>query len=91
VNHYKSRGRNVCEPSNDVSSADRCNVRIAIQKRSKTMSANSVVKLNATGQQGQELFLVVDFNAKQAAVVIVDPRNGNIVVSDVQSIAQRGN
>jgi hypothetical protein len=55
------------------------------------MGANSVVKLNAIGQQGQEFFLVVDFTNRQASVVMVDPRNGNMVVTDVQSIAQRGN
>ncbi|QDV39044.1 hypothetical protein [Tautonia plasticadhaerens] len=53
------------------------------------MSCDSVVKLDATGPQGQELFLVVDFSTKKASVLIVDPRNGNLQVTDVQPIDQR--
>jgi hypothetical protein len=55
------------------------------------MNDNAVVKLNSIGPQGQEIFLAVDFTNRMASVIIVDPRNGNIVVSDVQSIATRGN
>ena len=54
------------------------------------MSTDSVIKLNASGPQGQELFLIVDFSTKQASVVVVDPKNGNIIVTDVQSFTQRG-
>lgn len=55
------------------------------------MNDNAVIKLNSTGPQGQEIFLAVDFTTRQASVIVVDPRNGNIVVTDVQSIATRGN
>ena len=55
------------------------------------MNDNAVVKLNFTGPQGQEIFLAVDFTTRQASVLVVDPRNGNLVVTDVQSIATRGN
>ncbi|HEY6802446.1 MAG TPA: hypothetical protein VI306_02600 [Pyrinomonadaceae bacterium] len=54
------------------------------------MNNSTVVKLNSTGPQGQELFLAVDFTTRQASVIVVDPRNGNIAISDVQSIAVRG-
>jgi hypothetical protein len=54
------------------------------------MGSDSVVKLSFTGPQGQEYFLVVDFSTRQASLVVVDPRNGNVLVTDVQSIAQRG-
>ena len=49
-----------------------------------------VVKLNFTGPNGQEIFLAVDFTTRQASVLVVDPRNGNLMVTDVQSIATRG-
>ena len=55
------------------------------------MNNSSVVKLNFTGPQGQEMFLAVDFATRQASVIMVIPQNGNIVVTDVQSIAVRGN
>ncbi|HEX5735885.1 MAG TPA: hypothetical protein VF131_23870 [Blastocatellia bacterium] len=55
------------------------------------MSNNSVVKLDVKGQQGQEVFLAVDFATRQASLIMVHPQNGNIVVTDVQSIAVRGN
>jgi hypothetical protein len=55
------------------------------------MNNNCVVKLNATGPQGQELLLAVDFTTRQASLIMVIPQNGNIVVTDVQSIAVRGN
>ena len=55
------------------------------------MNNSTVVKLNATGPQGQEIFLAVDFTTRQASILVVDPRNGNLVVTDVQSIATRGN
>jgi hypothetical protein len=57
------------------------------------MSTDSVVKLNVTGPQGQEFFLVIDFATKLASVLIVEvtpPRSGNIIVMDVQPIGQRG-
>src|SRR5262245_59033006 len=57
----------------------------------KFMNDNAVIKLNATTPQGQEIFLAVDCTARQASVIVVDPRNGNIIVTDVQSIATRGN
>jgi len=67
-------------------------IRIKDQNESEQiMNDNAVVKLNAVGPQGQEIFLAVDFTNRTASVIIVDPRNGNIVVSDVQSIATRGN
>jgi hypothetical protein len=60
-------------------------------KGEEIMNNNAVIKLNFTGPQGQEIFLAVDFTTRQASVLIVDPRNGNLVVTDVQSIATRGN
>ena len=57
------------------------------------MGTDSVVKLNFTGPQGQELFLVVDFSTKLASVILVEtapPRVGNLIVTDVQPIGQRG-
>jgi len=60
-------------------------------KGEEIMNNNAVIKLNFTGPQGQEIFLAVDFTTRQASVLVVDPRNGNLVVTDVQSIATRGN
>lgn len=57
------------------------------------MSTDSVVKLNVTGPQGQEWFLVIDFATKLASVVIVEvtpPRGGNIIVADVQTFGRSG-
>jgi len=54
------------------------------------MNGSQVVKLNFTGPRGEEWFLLVDFAARQAAVIIVETTNGNIRVADVQSIATRG-
>jgi hypothetical protein len=65
----------------------------SIKKEMPTMSTDSVVKLNVTGMQGQEFFLVVDFATKLASVLIVEvtpPRAGNIMVMDVQPIGVRG-
>lgn len=59
--------------------------------KEEIMNNNTVVKLNSTGPQGQEIFLAVDFTTRQASVLVVDPRNGNIIVTDVQSIATKGN
>lgn len=58
------------------------------------MGTDSVVRLNTTGPNGEEFFLVVDFSTKLASVVLVEvkpPRVGNVVVLDVQTIGQRGN
>ncbi len=52
---------------------------------------NTVVKLDTKTPQGEDIVLAVDFNNKVAVVIMVDARNGNLRVSDVQSIAQRGN
>ena len=57
------------------------------------MNTDSVVKLNVTGPQGQEWFLVIDFATKLASVVIVEvspPKTGNIVVADVQPFDRSG-
>ena len=54
------------------------------------MNNNVVVKLNSTGPSGEEIFVAVDFTTRQASVMVVDPRNGNLIVTDVQSIATRG-
>lgn len=54
------------------------------------MNGSQVVKLNFTGPRGEEWFLVVDFAARQASVLMVETTNGNIRVTDVQSIATRG-
>lgn len=54
------------------------------------MGAGTVVKLNVTGPNGQEIFLAVDFTNREAAVIQVFPQNGNMVVTDVQSITVRG-
>lgn len=56
------------------------------------MGTDSVVKLNFSGPKGEELFLVVDFATKLASVVAVEvtpPRQGNIIVTDVQKIGER--
>lgn len=52
--------------------------------------SNSVIKLDARGANGEEIVIAVDFNNRAASVIIIDPRNGNMRVTDVQSIAQRG-
>ena len=54
------------------------------------MNTNQVIKLNFTGPQGQELFLVVDFATRQVSTIVVEPNTGNIRVQDVQSFATRG-
>ncbi len=54
------------------------------------MNNNVVVKLNSTGPSGEEIFVAVDFTTQQASVLVVDPRNGNLRVTDVKSIANPG-
>ena len=54
------------------------------------MSSDSVVRLNATGPQGQELVLVVDFSTKNASLLMIDPKSGNIVVRDTQEYGKKG-
>ncbi len=69
---------------------DSLRIYLAHNQNEVVMNNNCVVKLSFIGPQGQEYFLAVDFSTHQASAILVDPRNGNIMVTDVQSIVQRG-
>jgi hypothetical protein len=51
---------------------------------------NVVMKLDSKGPSGEDVVLAVDFNNRVASVIMIDARNGNLRVTDVQTIAQRG-
>lgn len=51
--------------------------------------STSVAKLEKKGQNGEEMFLVVDGAKNIVSYVIADPRNGNIIVKDVQDYTKK--
>ena len=60
------------------------------EQHQERLMENHVVKVSSPGPQNSELFLVVDFINRQVAVVAVDARTGNVRVTDVQTMTQRG-
>ena len=47
------------------------------------MNTNQVIKINFAGPAGIEIYLVIDFAARQASLLRIEPTTGNIRVTDV--------